>query len=474
MNSFAAPVELSGPINQMKSGAVWLDRDGRVNYANQAFLRFLRRSETDVVGKPAIDLIDPIDQADYLARFSRRPSGDHEPYPIRLRCGDGVTRASVAIPSPLFDEHGDFDGSFAIVDDDPASISALQELAVAKLIVRNSRAIVYRARLVDSFDVDFVSSNVSAYGYSAQDFASGRIKWMDIVHPDDLVRVKSELFSRYQKGETMFTLPKYRLRTAAGEYRWVDVQVTIRNVEGDVPVLEGVIIDVNDRKQIDDERQQALVQTVHALAKTIEMRDPYTSGHQRRVANLSAAIGVRLGFVADRNQGLYLGALIHDVGKIGVPAELLTKPGRLNGAEMAVVRSHVSTGIEIFREIHLPWPIADIIGQHHERLDGSGYPNALEGMNIVLEARIVAAADVLEAMSSHRPYRPALGFEQAIGELKSLSGRQFDASVVDACIQLAQQTNFDAGAFWQSLEIGATQEGALLQGVMFASNDGRD
>jgi HD-GYP domain-containing protein (c-di-GMP phosphodiesterase class II) len=178
------------------------------------------------------------------------------------------------------------------------------------------------------------------------------------------------------------------------------------------------------------------------MAMTIEMRDPYTAGHQRRVGKLSSAIATRMSLPADQIDGIRMAADIHDVGKIYVPAEILSKPGQLTEIESSIIRTHPRVGYDILKTIEFPWPIAAIVHQHHERIDGSGYPNGLSGEAILLEARIVCVADVVEAMSSHRPYRPAHGIEMALDEISRGRGRIYDPQAVDACLALFRQDGF--------------------------------
>jgi len=189
-----------------------------------------------------------------------------------------------------------------------------------------------------------------------------------------------------------------------------------------------------------EQMHETLHQTVTAISKAVEARDPYTAGHQRRVADLACAIGEKMGLDENRIEGIRMGATIHDIGKIQVPAELLTKPTRLTEIEYQLIQAHCEVGYEILDDINFPWPVAEIAYQHHERIDGSGYPQGLKGEEINLEARIVAVADVVEAMSSHRPYRPGLGIEAALAEISKQRGAAYDSDVVDACIAI-----FEAG-----------------------------
>jgi HD-GYP domain-containing protein (c-di-GMP phosphodiesterase class II) len=199
---------------------------------------------------------------------------------------------------------------------------------------------------------------------------------------------------------------------------------------------------VTEGKQAEMRLRAALDGTIEALAATVERRDAYTAGHQLRVAALAHAIGSELRLSAERIHGLHLAASIHDIGKIGVPAEILAKPVRLAAVEMSIVRTHAQTGYDILKGVDFPWPIADIIGQHHERLDGSGYPQGLKDGEILLEARILAVADVVEAMSSHRPYRAALGIEAALKEIERGRGSLYDPEVADACVRLFRDGRF--------------------------------
>ena len=186
-----------------------------------------------------------------------------------------------------------------------------------------------------------------------------------------------------------------------------------------------------------------LFDSVTALASIVEMRDPYTAGHQRRVAKAAVAIAKELQLAEEQVEGIYLAGVVFDIGKIRVPAEILNKPGRLRELEFAIIKEHSRNGFEILKGIDFPWPIAQIVLQHHERLDGSGYPQALTSNQILLEAKIIAVADVVESMVSHRPYRPCLGLDVALGEIELNKGKLYDPGVVDACITIFRERGFN-------------------------------
>ncbi|PXX51257.1 HD domain-containing phosphohydrolase [Aquitalea magnusonii] len=198
----------------------------------------------------------------------------------------------------------------------------------------------------------------------------------------------------------------------------------------------GAFIDISARKQAEESLRQSLIQAISALSSAMVHRDLSTAGHEVRVSDLAVAIGRQLQLGAEQLEGLGLAAMVHDIGQIQIPSEILTRPRRLNHEEFELVKMHAEAGHEILKDIHFPWPIADIAWQHHENMDGSGYPRGLAGSDILLEARIIHVADSMEAMLSHRPFRRQLGLEQAIAQLQQHRGSIYDPDVVDACLSL--------------------------------------
>jgi len=212
----------------------------------------------------------------------------------------------------------------------------------------------------------------------------------------------------------------------------------------------GIARDITERKvamealkKSRDDLHASLEETVTSLASTAEKRDPYTAGHQQRVDRLACAIGKELGLPDQQIEGLHMAALLHDIGKITLPSDYLSKPTKLTKVEKAVLEIHPEAGYEILNNIHFPWPVAEIVYQHHEHLDGSGYPRGLTDKDILLEAKIIAVADVVEAMSSHRPYRPTLGIARALDEIRSGRGTLYHAPSVDACLYLVTEKKID-------------------------------
>ncbi|OPL12709.1 MAG: metal-dependent phosphohydrolase [delta proteobacterium MLS_D] len=210
-----------------------------------------------------------------------------------------------------------------------------------------------------------------------------------------------------------------------------------------------VVRDVTESNRAKENLKRALEQvrnalgvTIQVMVSTIEARDPYTAGHQQRVAHLARAVAGEMALSQERIDGIYMMGIVHDIGKISIPAEILAKPGRLTDVEYALVKEHPRIGYDILKDVESPWPLAEVVRQHHERMDGSGYPRNLKGEEILLEARIMAVADVIESMASHRPYRPSLGIDAALDEIASGSGVLYDSDVVEAVLRLFREKGY--------------------------------
>lgn len=226
-------------------------------------------------------------------------------------------------------------------------------------------------------------------------------------------------------------------------------RVVVHDREGRPDAVVKVYHDITEQKLAQEQLRDSLIQlrknlsgTIQAMAMTVETRDPYTAGHQRRTSDIARCIAQEMGLSNDQVDGIRMAGVIHDLGKISIPAEILSKPGQLGRTEYSLIKNHPETGYSILKGIDFHWPVAEIVRQHHERLDGSGYPDGLRGDGIMLEARIIGVADVIEAMSSHRPYRPSLGLERAFDEINGQRGVLYDPEVVDATMRLFQSQEF--------------------------------
>lgn len=325
----------------------------------------------------------------------------------------------------------------------------LQALQVTMDVVEASPAVLFRWRNAPDWPVLFVTHNVDNWGYSAASLMAGRVQFSQLMHPDDLQRVSDEVAQHVTDKHERYE-QEYRIVTADKRVRWVIDQTVVNyNAEGIPEFFQGVLTDITDKKEsegiIEDyvERlEKAFLGTTLAVSQLVELRDPYTAGHEKRVGELAAAIAAELGYDEHMQNGLRAAGALHDVGKMMVPVEILSKPGKLTPIEMDLIRLHPEEGYKVLKDVPFPWPVADVARQHHERLDGSGYPQGLRGEQICFEARIIAVADLVESMSSHRPYRAARGLDQALAEMEAGSGTLYDPVVVAACLRLFRDKGY--------------------------------
>jgi PAS domain S-box-containing protein/putative nucleotidyltransferase with HDIG domain len=285
-------------------------------------------------------------------------------------------------------------------------------------------------------------------GYSQQELLE--LKFNDITYPEDRW-IGDEYIKKVITGEIEETSFMKRYVHKSGSVIWCLVLVgTVRSNEGKPLYLVSYVQDITRQRLTEEKLEQSLKQMngifndiIGCLGYTIEIKDPYTSGHQRRVAALAAEIAREMGLPDDKTEAIRIAGTIHDIGKISIPGDLLNKPGALTEIETAYISQHSENGYLILKKIHFPWPIAEIVRQHHERINGSGYPRGLKGNEIMTEAKIIGAADVVEAMSSHRPYRPSLGIRAALEELIKKRGILYDEVVVDACVRLFREKKYE-------------------------------
>jgi len=299
---------------------------------------------------------------------------------------------------------------------------------------------------VDGSLLQFNQALCDTLGYDRATLAGMKVFELYADTEDGLARAK-KIFAGFKQGKGVRDI-ELQMRHHDGYPVWVSVSIDpVLDPAGKVVESRSMVIDISARKRAEEERshfaeqlQRSLFQTIRAIALTIEKRDPYTAGHQERVAELAVQIGHRMGLDEQRLEGVRLGAMIHDIGKISVPAEILNRPGKLDDVLFSIIKTHPLNGYEIIRGIEFPWPLAEMVVQHHERLDGSGYPKGLKGDEIILESRILAVADVVEAMASHRPYRAALGPQVALEEITHGKGVLYDPAVVECCLAIFRET----------------------------------
>jgi len=283
------------------------------------------------------------------------------------------------------------------------------------------------------------------FGYKLEEIIGSKI---DGYLSQDKAEEILELYRKRLSGESLLNHYELNIRHKDGQMLWIEVEVSLIDYNG-YPATLAVMHDITERKRAEEKLKETLEKlrkafgaTINALNKLIEIKDPYTGGHQKRVADLARAMATEMGLSYEIIDGLRLAAQIHDIGKIVVPSEILSKPGRLSESEWGLVRNHAQIGYDLLKDIDFPWPVAEIIYQHHERLNGSGYPRGLTGEQIMIEAKILAVADVVEAMSSHRPYREAYSLEEALAEIENNKGRLYDETVVEACLRLFREKGY--------------------------------
>jgi PAS domain S-box-containing protein/putative nucleotidyltransferase with HDIG domain len=308
----------------------------------------------------------------------------------------------------------------------------------------------YTVRVENGHAVDTRQSwsCLTVTGYAPEDFAADSYLWIQMVTPEDRDSIREHV-RQILEGKRVPPL-EYRIIRKDGVVRWMsDTSILFKDASGNLQAYEGVIKDISERKAAEAQAQQYVAQLESALMRTvgvattlIEMRDPYTAGHERRVAEIAAAIGGELGLDARRVEGLRVAGQLHDIGKISTPAEILAKPGKITAAEFTLIKEHAQAGYDALKDVEFPWPVAEVAWQHHERIEGSGYPRGLKGDEILLEARIMSVADVVEAMASHRPYRPGHGIDKALEEIERGSGSAYDTTVAEACLRLFREQGY--------------------------------
>jgi PAS domain S-box-containing protein/putative nucleotidyltransferase with HDIG domain len=421
---------------EMASEGIWaMDGDYRTTFVNERMAQLLALTPADMLGRPVTDFMFDEDIGDHTARMSERREGQPGFYERRFRRSDGSELWTIVSAVASTDDAGEFAGSFAMFTDITERIAA--ETALAASEERFRRLAERVPGFVTIKDADqrylYLSSLQGAKVSGGEEAWLGKLPgevWFD-----DEAQQSRAAAERALAGEMVDEL--VRVGDDGRHLRSVHFPIPL---EDGSALVGGLMLDVTAQVEAEEEvRRQAeqLRRTVEgavlAMSQVVETRDPYTAGHERRVAELATVIGRDLGLTAAELDGLRLGALIHDIGKISVPAEILAKPGRLSDVEFNLIKQHSRAGYEILSVIDFGRPVAEMVLQHHERLDGSGYPQGLTAQDLLQETRILAVADVVEAMSSHRPYRAALGRDAALAEIRDGAGTRYDADVVAAC-----------------------------------------
>jgi PAS domain S-box-containing protein len=424
------------------------DEHGIITYISPVIEAVSGYSISEIIGHSFYDFIYEEDIPFMKEKFRQDISSQTEPHEYRMVTKSGVLRWVRTSSRPFFE--GDRIVGLRGVLTDITDRKRLQETldnerTELRLIIDSSPIIIF----YKDKEGRFIRVNklfAEALKMKEEDFVGKTV--FDLYPPQIAQGMAADDQEIIQSGT-----PKLNIiepYESAGGLRWVQTdKLPIFDNDG-VPVgLIGFAQDITERKQAEEEikrsyeqLQETLHATVNALAATVEMKDQYTAGHQPRVTRLACAIAEEMGLSEDQIEGIRMAASIHDIGKIMVPAEILNKPGRLTDIQYEMIKIHPQAGYDILKGLKLPWPVAQIILQHHERMDGSGYPQGLSGEKIMLEARILMVANVVEAMNAHRPYRPAYDIEEALAEISRNKGTFYDPAVVDACLRLFRERGF--------------------------------
>ena len=304
-----------------------------------------------------------------------------------------------------------------------------------RLIAEKASDLIYRIELYPEQKFSYVSpSSTKLTGYTPEDHYANPNLGFELVHPDDREKLR-DLLEHVDRSPVVLRWIKKN-----GEVVWAEqLNVPIYDIDGRLIAIEGIARDVTERQKANEALKRAFNSVVSVLSDMLNLKDPYTQFHEKNVAKLALEIAERMGLDEFTIESIRVASMVHDIGKINIPTEILSKPGKLSDIEFEMIKKHPETAYEILRKVDLPWPVADIVYQHHERLDGSGYPRHLKSDEILLEAKIIIVADVIEVMSSHRPYRAALGFEAAIEEIKKNAGVLYDAKIVQICTSILEE-----------------------------------
>ncbi len=409
--------------------------DGSILDANPAACEMFGRTlgELRAIGRDG--LVDAADPRLRAALNERAQTGSSRAEITMLRAGG--EKFSVDITSAIFTDRDGRQKTSMIVRDITRRKRAEDDLRKSEARFRSYFDLPLVGIAITSPEKDWLEVNerLSAIlGYSWQELK--KMTWSELTYFEDLT-ADVEQFNRVLAGEIDSYVIDKRFIHKSGKTIWTSLAVgCVRKPDGAVDYFVVLVDDITERIMDAGRLRKSLNATVNAIAVTVETRDPYTAGHQRRVADLARNIASEIGLTDHQIEGLALAAVIHDIGKISVPAEILSMPRKLTDAEFSLIKTHVQSGYDILKDIDFPWPIARMVLEHHERMNGSGYPNGLVGENILFESRILSVADVVEAMASNRPYRPTVGMDVALAEITKNKGVFYDPDVVEACLRL--------------------------------------
>lgn len=419
-------------------------------HANPAYCSLLGMTEPEIVGRTVRELglsdwqWHEVTDRDLLA------TGGVATYDMNVRGAGKAPIRAEAFKIRLDAADGEPAGILTVLVDRTRQFDAEQQLvesqALHRLVVESITDAVFMLDAEGRFT--FVGPNVAAI------FGRGQHEVMALGAADALLAGGRMPFAALPRGCETRGL---ECRTTRPDGSRRELLVDVKPIEIAASRWLLTCRDVTEQVEAASRLKSSMLQTVRALCSIVEKRDPYVIGHQDRVADLAVAIGRRLGLGEHRIEGLRLAAIVHDIGKVVVPSDILNKPGRLSAPEFEIIKTHAEAGYDILKDIDFPWPVARMVREHHEAMDGSGYPLGLTGDRLLLESRILSVADVLEAVTSHRPYRPGLGLDRALELLREMRGAKLDPEVVDACVALVESREVEVPGWEAATGAGETR-----------------
>jgi len=432
-----------------------IDADLNIISISPSVERILGYKPQDFIGRPVSDLekiLTPESFKQAVASTIQVLQGDKIPVPVyEFIAKDGTIKYGEVSGSPIMRE-GKIIGIISIARDITERRRAEEALESERTLLRNLIDNVPDRIYAKDSEGRFIICNESMIR------RMGMTSMTDLVGKSDFDLLPLEMAQRFhadeqaiiQSGVPMINREE-PLTTEGGTItRWnLATKVPLLDKQGNRIGIVGVGREITDLKQTEQQLKdtleslrKAVSTTIQVMVSAVEARDPYTAGHQTRSADLARYIATEMGLPQEKIDGIRIAGSIHDIGKLSIPAEILSKPTKLTEIEFSLIKEHARQGYEILKNVESPWPLAEIVHQHHERMDGSGYPRNLKGDEILIEARILTVADVVEAIASHRPYRPGLGIDVALDEIEKNRGTFYDDAVVDACLRLFREKGF--------------------------------
>ncbi|MCF7917056.1 MAG: PAS domain S-box protein, partial [Candidatus Omnitrophica bacterium] len=430
-------------LDHMSNPVLWITSEGKIDYVNQAAINALDYSKQELLGAKIFDIDDNFFPQDWPERWQKIKEEKTAVLETIYK-----TKSGKIFPVEITANYMEYNNNHHLcvvarnLTERHRVESALRRSEEEKSLILDSLS-EFVAYYDSQLNLLWVNRAVSEVIGEPANRLIG-LKWDQVWQKINVETGVHPVSSVLQTGK----FHKKEVTSQDGR-SWLIRAYPVKSIEDKIVGIVEVALDISQRKSAEHQKQINLIrtrrileETVGALAATSERRDPYTAGHQRRVSKLACAIAREIGFNHNRLEGLRMAANIHDVGKVYVPAEILSKPTTLTQLEFSIIQTHPQIGYDILKEIEFPWPIAKIVLQHHEKLDGSGYPNGIAANDILVEAKILTVSDIVEAMASHRPYRAALGIEAALEEIEEGKGTVYDSEIVDICVKLFKRNKF--------------------------------